>query len=401
MNTFKKYVSISLILMLLCGIFVSPVYAEPIELELTVKSAALIEAETGALLYAKNADEPLPPASLTKIMTLLVSMEAKDQGLVGWETKIVTSQKAWETGEGGLTSTMFLNINQQATFKELIQGIAIISANDACVAVAEHLYGSEAAFVQKMNQRAAELGLKNTHFVNTHGLHDPEQNMSAIDIARLAAYFVKTQPEAAAFQSVSEFTFNEIRQFNRNPLLGNFPGVDGIKTGYTPEAGWLLASTSLQQGMRLVAVVMGANSNESRREDSEALLSYGFREYELSVLHEAGAVVTSAPVSRGKEDELPLIANRQVAAVVPRGESAAGFTERLVLTEPLVAPVEAGQSVGTLELVDEAGQVVSEVELFAAESMERVGFFQSIFRAIGNFFSGLWQRGRNLTGDNS
>ena len=395
MNLIKKITVVMLMLMLLGIGLTPPVFAEPLDVELGANSAVLIEAETGKVLLANNADVPLPPASLTKIMTLLVAMEELKKGSVDWDTTVIASQRAWETGEGGLTSTMFLNINQSVTFRELIQGIAIVSANDACVAVAEHLYGSEAAFVQKMNQRAAELGLENTNFVNTHGLHDPNQYMSAMDVARLAAFFVRTQPEAAAFQSVPEFTFNEIRQFNRNPLLGNYPGLDGIKTGYTPESGWSLAATSVQQGMRLISVVMGADDNEMRREDSEVLLNYGFREFHLITRHEAGAVVTTVPVSRGRQKQLPLISDRAIAAALPRGETGDDLKERLVLSSPLEAPVEAGQEVGTLQLLDTDNQVVSETALFAAEPVERIGFFRSIFRSIGDFFSGLWQRGRN------
>ena len=328
-------------------------------------------------------------------MTLLIAMEEMDQGKIDWDTRLTASQKAWETGEGGLTSTMFLNIGQEVTFKELIQGIAIVSANDACVVVAEHLYGSEAAFVQKMNQRAQELGLENTHFMNSHGLHDPNHYMSAADIARLSAYFIKTQPEAAAFQSVPEYTFNEIRQFNNNPLLGYYPGVDGIKTGYTPEAGSCLSVTSLQDNTRLIAVVMGNSSNATRRQDSEALLDYGFREFELLTLYEAGEVVTSIPVSRGEKRELDVKVKEPVAVVVPHGQSAASFEEKISVAESVEAPVEAGQSLGKMQLLNADGEVVSEVELLAAGTVERLGFFKSLFRSIGDFFTGLWQRGRN------
>jgi len=372
-----------------------PAASAEMELELSAQAAVLTDAETGKILYAKNASEPLPPASLTKIMTLLVAMEEMKLGRVDWDTEITASQRAWEVSESGNTSTMFLNIGQTATFREMIQGIAIVSANDACVAVAEHLYGSEAAFVQQMNQRAAELGLENTNFVNTHGLHDPDQYMSALDIARLASFFIKTQPEAAVYQSEREFTFNEIRQFNRNPLLGSYPGTDGVKTGSTPQAGMCLAATSIQQGMRLISVVLNTPSLQARGEDSEVLLNYGFRNFELITFYEAGETVASVAVNRGQEKELALTAERPVAAIVPRDDDSYKIKEQLVLHETVEAPVEAGQSIGTLQLIDPSGEVVNEIELFAAESVERLGFFRSVFRSIGDFFSGLWDKARS------
>ncbi len=396
MHAIKKWTAAFLLLIILAGLPGLPAAAAPgVELELSARAAVLIEAETGAVLYAKNAAEPLPPASLTKIMTLLLAMEELKRGVVDWDTVITVSTRAWEASMGGEASTMFLNINQQVTLEELIKGIAIISAGDACVAVAEHLYGSEVAFVQKMNQRAAELGLANTNFVNSHGLHDPDQYMSALDVARLAAFFVQTQPEAAAFQSEREFTFNGIKQFNRNPLLGRYPGADGIKTGYTPQAGYNLASTSRQNGMRLVSVVMGTPGDEARALDSEVLLNYGFREFTLATLYEPGAVVASVPVNRGRKRTLDLVANRPVKAAVPRGESGDSIGRRLELPAAVSAPVQAGESVGMLYLVDPSGETLGGFELFAAEKVERLGLIPFVFRSIGDFFAGLWRRGRN------
>ena len=208
------------------------------------------------------------------------------------------------------------------------------------MAVAEHLYGSEAAFVQQMNRRAEELGLENTHFVNSHGLHDPDQYMSALDIARLAAYFIQTQPEAAAFQAEREFTFNDIRQFNRNPLLGYYPGADGVKTGSTPQAGYCLAATSKQQGMRLISVVLNTPGMRERGQDSEVLLNYGFRNYKLATLYYAGETVAHVAVSRGRQREVPLMARQPVVAVIPREDEDYNIEQVLLLEETIAAPVE-------------------------------------------------------------
>ncbi len=392
MNTLKNILAGMLIICFCTAVFNPAAVSAEEELELTAAAAVLIEAQTGMVLYEKNATEPMPPASLTKIMTLLVAMEELKKGRVDWDTPITASQKAWEVSDYGNTSTMFLNIGQQATFREMIKGIAIVSANDACVAVAEHLFGSEEAFVQQMNRRAKELGLENTHFVNSHGLHDPDQYMSALDIARLSAYFIQTQPEAAAYQAEREFTFNDIRQFNRNPLLGSYPGADGIKTGSTPQAGYCLAATSEQQGIRLISVVLNTPGMRERGLDSEVLLNYGFRNYKLLTLYDAGEPVAHAAVSRGREREVPLVARRPVAAVVPREDEHYNIEQVLLLDEPLAAPVEEGQSAGAIQLIDPEGNVIDEVELFVAQTVERLGFFRSILRSIGDFFAGLWNR---------
>jgi D-alanyl-D-alanine carboxypeptidase (penicillin-binding protein 5/6) len=357
-------------------------------LDLHTDAAVLIEAETGTLLYAgPDAEKPMPPASLTKIMTLLIAMEEMERGAVDWDTPITASQKAWETGG----STMFLNIGQQATFRDLIRGICIVSANDACVAIAEYLYGSEAAFVEQMNRRAKELGLENTHFVNSHGLHDDDHYMSPLDVARLAAYFIKTQPEAARFQSEREFTFNDIRQFNRNPLLGNFPGADGIKTGSTPEAGYCLAATSKQDGMRLISVVMNTPGNEERGEDSRVLLNYGFRNFQFVVLAEAGETVTTVPVTRGRRRELPATAKAPIRLVIPRHVNENRLEQVFSLPDSVKAPVEKGTPLGSVQVKLE-GETLAEMELLAGDSVEKLGFFASLWRSIGDSISNLWQK---------
>lgn len=378
-----------LILFLLLHLFALPAYAAPaVELELNASSAVLIDADNGTLLYEKYASVPQPPASLTKLMTLLLAMEDLKSGLVDWNTTVTVSERAWKTGG----SQMFLNIGQQVSFEDLLKGMAIISANDACIAVAEHLSGSVEAFVQRMNLRAAELGLEDSHFVNPHGLHDPDHYMSAVDVAHLAAYFIRTQPEAAAFQSEKEFTFNEIRQFNRNPLLGSYPGADGIKTGSTPEAGYCLAATSKQQGMRLISVALHSDSETQRQEDSETLLNYGFRNFELKVLYEKDDVVTGFPVKRGQKRDLPLVAGGPVQAVVPRGDSSYTIKEELDLPDKVAAPVKKGDIIGSLRLIGPGGELIAEVELMAQEDLKRLGFIPNLLRQTGDLIAGLWHR---------
>ncbi len=387
----KKKITCLLIMLLLLQAFALPAFATPapaVELDLNASSAVLIDAENGTLLYEKDARVPRPPASLTKLMTLLLAMEDLKSGLADWDTMVTVSEQAWRTGG----SQMFLNIGQQVSFKDLLKGIAIISANDACVAVAEHLSGSVAAFVQRMNLRAAELGLENSHFTNPHGMDDPEHYMSALDVARLAAYFICTQPDAAAFQSEKEFTFNEIRQFNRNPLLESYPGADGIKTGSTPGAGYCLASTSKQQGMRLISVVLNTASEEQRHEDSITLLNHGFRNFEMKTLYEKEEIITMMPVKRGQKREVGLIAGSPVQAVVPRDDSSYKINEELDLPDTVAAPVKEGESIGTLRLENPEGELIAEVELTAQESLQRLGFLPNLLRQAGDLIAGLWQR---------
>ena len=387
-----KYLQKYFIFLLLLGAIISastPVSApSPLELniELNAEAAVLIEARTGKVLYAKEAVKPLPPASLTKIMTMLLTMEDLEQGIINLDTKVTTSSKAWKTGG----STMFLNVGQQATVEDLLKGIAIVSANDACVAIAEHLSGSESVFVQRMNRRAAELGLENSHFMNSHGMHHADHYMSAQDIARLAAYLEETHPEAAVLHTEAEFTFNEIRQFNRNPLLGRFPGADGIKTGSTPEAGLCLAGSSTQDNMQLISVVMNCPSEETRLEDSEVLLNYGFRQYELAKIATEDDVLATAQVHKGKSRTVNLVAAKPVQAVIPRGE-ANRLKKEITITNPLEAPVEKGTRAGTL-VIKLNGEDLASVELVTEGEVGRLNCVASLWRSIGDWFIGLWNK---------
>ncbi len=391
MHALKKKANCFLIMLLLLQAFALPAIAAPdIELELNADSAVLIDAENGTLLFEKDARTPRPPASITKVMTLLLAMEDLKAGRVDWDTIVTVSERAWRTGPD--ESQMFLNIGQQVSFKDLLKGIDIVSANDACIAVAEHLSGSVELFVQRMNERAAELGLENSHFANPHGMDDPDHYMSALDISRLAAYLLRTQPEVIAFQSEKEFTFNEIRQFNLNPLLGNYPGADGIKTGSTPGAGYCIAGTSKQQNMRLIGVVLHSDSKKQRQEDIEALLNYGFRNYSLKTLHEEGEVVARLPVKRGQKREADLISAGPVRAVVPANDSSYRIKEEFDLPDALTAPVKEGEVIGTLLLKDKDGDVIAEIELMARENLKRLGFLPNLLRQAGDFFTGIWQR---------
>ncbi len=383
MNHLRRHIAYTLLLLLIIGLLPAPAFGQ-VPLELNAEAAVLMEAHTGTILYTKNADQPMPPASLTKIMTLLLTLEDIEQGLINFDTEVVASEKAWKTGG----STMFLNVGQQVTVEELLKGIAIVSANDACVAIAEHLYGSEAAFVQKMNQRAKELGLENTNFMNSHGMHHPDHYMSALDIARLSAHLEENHPEATALHMETEFTFNEIKQFNRNPLLNRFPGADGIKTGSTPEAGLCLAGSSTQEGMHLISVVLNCADDTTRLEDSEVLLNYGFRQYELAAVATEGEILATAPVVKGNLRTVSLMSGEPVLAVIPRGEGAR--LEKITnINKDLEAPVKKGTVAGSLDIMLKGEKLVS-VQLVTGEEINRLKLLPSLWRSVGDFFVRLW-----------
>ncbi len=388
-----KKTIICLLLMILGSMIFMPAGAHAqtsmlseVELPLEAENALLMEGHNEQVLYAKNAEEPVHPASITKVMTLLLAGEALEEGAISLDDTVATSLRAYEMQTG---SQMFLEHEQEVSVENLIKGIAIISANDACILLAEHIAGSEEMFVQKMNERAEELGLSNTHFTNSHGLHDSEQYMSPIDIAHLANYFIRTQPEISALQAEKEWTFNNIRQYNRNPLLGTFEGVDGIKTGYLPEAGWCLAASAERDGYRLIAVVMNSETETTRGVDAQVLLTHGYTNYDHFTYAFEGEEVSEAPVHRGTEETVPLLTTSNIDVVVPNNHEE-HIEKEVHPHNDIEGPIEEGTSLATMEIyyVDD---LLREIELIAGEDIERQGFFSYIFSSIGGFFSSIWQ----------
>ncbi len=355
------------------------------ELPVEAEHAILIEAETGRILYEKNTGEKAYPASLTKIMTLIVAMEALEEGLVDWEDEITVSENAWRTRG----SQMYLEHNQRITFRELIKGIAIISANDACVAVAEHIYGSENVFVNRMNQKASELGLENTNFVNTSGLHEEEHYTTAKDISIMALHLIQNYPEATSYQAETSFTFNDIKQYNRNPLLESFKGTDGVKTGRTGESGYSLAASTQRDGLRFISVVMKNESNEEREQDSKILLNHAFNNYGLYSIKEKGEILERVPVKQGVENTVPVKPKGELVVVLSGPEKDRVSTE-VTFNEELSAPVKEGEIVGEVK-VELDGEVLAQAELVTGDSVEELGFFASVWDSMKNFFIGLAQ----------
>lgn len=377
------------IAVLLLALFLWLVPAQAIfaqDLDVAGSAALLMEASTGQILYEKNADQPLPPASITKLMTLLVAFEALEKGLIEWDETVVASEAAWRMGG----SEMFLDVNQEVTVGELITGISVVSANDGCIALAEHLYGSEEAFVRVMNERAAELGLTQSSFRNSTGIPAPGHMMSARDIAVLARHLINTFPKILEIESQRELTFNDIRQFNRNPLLGRFPGADGLKTGWTDEAGYCLVGTAQQDGLRMISVVLGAANEEERFVSSRELLNYGFRNFRMVTVAGEQDVVGEVEVRDGREKSVKTVPKQEVRVLVPIGRE--DDLETVVRgEETLTAPLEAGTTAGTLE-VRLDNRVLAVEEVVTASEVQRAGFFARLFRAIARFLSGLLSR---------
>ncbi len=351
--------------------------------QLAAKSWFLMDADSGRVLVEHNADERLPPASLTKLMTAYLVERELDRGNITMDDMVRVSENAWRTGG----SKMFIEVDTQVSIRDLLYGIIIASGNDASVAVAEHLAGGEVPFADLMNQHATRLGLHNTSFANSTGLPHPEQYSSARDMALLSQYIINDYPEHYAIYAEKYFTFSDIRQPNRNRLLWRDPTVDGLKTGWTTEAGYGLVASAKRDDMRLISVVMGTSSEESRAQETQKLMSYGFRYFETVKLYDAGSVLNTPRVWGGESNQLSVGVDSDVMMTVPRARNQE-LTARLDIQGDLAAPIAAGQRVGTLA-VRLGEEVVGEQPLVALESVEEGGFVKKLVDQVRRFFSNL------------
>src|SRR5690554_6109381 len=310
-------------------------------------SYILIDANTGHVIMEENSDEALPPASLTKIMTAYIAEVEIDNGDMSLDDLVFISERAWST-QGSKT---FVDVNSRVRVEDLLRGIIIQSGNDASVAMAEHIAGSEEAFADLMNQHAQALGMTNSYFINSSGLdHGVETNlMSARDLATLSRVKILEHPTHYAMYSEREFTFNGISQANRNTLLFRDRTVDGIKTGWTTPAGYCLMASAERDGMRLISVVMGTASEEARVVETQKMLSYGFRFFETHQLYQAGDAVSSARVWSGKENSVELGISEDVLLTIPRGR-AGDLTATVEMDEVIRGGFEAGQVMGRVEV---------------------------------------------------
>ena len=362
----------------------SPQTMIPSPPQLAAKSWFLMDADSGEVLVEHNADERLPPASLTKLMTAYLVERELDRGNINMDDMVRVSENAWRTGG----SKMFIEVDTEVSIRDLLYGIVIASGNDASVAVAEHLAGGEQPFADLMNQHAQRLGLHNTSFANATGLPDPEQYSSARDMALLSQYIINDYPEHYAIYAERYFDYNDIRQPNRNRLLWRDATVDGLKTGWTTEAGYGLVASAKRDDMRLISVVMGTNSEEARAQETQKLFSYGFRYFETLNLYQAGSVLETPRIWGGAENQVRVGVDSDVRMTVPRGRSDE-LTARLNLRGDITAPVAAGDPLGTLE-VKLGDEVLGERPLVALENVEQGGIFKRVFDMVRQFISGLF-----------
>jgi D-alanyl-D-alanine carboxypeptidase (penicillin-binding protein 5/6) len=345
-------------------------------IDTSAKQAIMIDYDTGAVLYAKNADERMAPSSMSKMMTLYILFQHLRDGRIKMDDTLAVSEKAWRTGG----SKMFVMVGSRVRVEELIQGIAVQSGNDACVVVAEGLAGSEEAFAREMNKTAQALGLKGSHFVDASGLPDPEQYMTARDLATLARHLIHDFPQYYHYFSEIDFTYNGIKQGNRNPLLYKKLNVDGIKTGHTEVGGYGMTSSALRDGRRLILVLNGMSSVNERSRESEKLLDWGYREWGNYALFKAGDKVDDAQVWLGAQPTVPLVVDRNLIVTLPR-QSREKMKVTASYDAPVPAPVAKGAPIG--KVVVEAPDVPNmELPLKAADAVQRLGFMGRIGAAF-------------------
>ena len=354
--------------------------------------AILIEAESGTVLFEKGADDLIPPASLSKLMTQEVVFNEIKQDRLKPTTEFRVSTNAWRRGGApSHTSSMFIPINSKVAVDDLLHGAIIQSANDACIALAEGISGNESAFAELMTKRARELGLTKSTFGNSTGLPDPRQLMTARELAKLARHIVETYPAYYKYYSEREFTWNKIRQFNRNPLLAMNIGGDGLKTGFIKEAGYGLVGSAVQNGLRLIVVVTGLRSEKERADEAKKMLEWGFHNFQSGLLFADGQEIAQAKVYGGAKGHVPLTAGKEVRLMVPRG-SRDKIIARVVYSGPVPAPVQQGQKIGTLK-VWRGESVVLEVPLRAAESVDAGSMPRRAFDAATELVLGLFRAG--------
>ncbi len=348
----------------------------PEEIKVKAKSAVLMDSITGDVLLAHHARRQIPPASFVKLLTLYVILDALKHQKIQLADAVHVSKKAWKTGG----SKMFIEVNTKVSVEELLKGIAVVSGNDACVAMAEHLYGDVETFTRVMNRYAQQLGMKDSYFVNPHGLPAKGQLTTAYDMALLARHYVNEFPHALDYHKLQTYTYNGIEQRNRNGLLKRDARVDGLKTGWVVESGYNLVATANRQNHRLIAVVMGAQTPSIRERETFKVLSYGYQHYTLIDLFEAGQVLTELPVWKGMQDRLPIVAAQTTAMLIPRE-----YTDRVnrvqVLPETVVAPVEKDQVLGKFLITIGTNQLRS-IPLQASIGIEKAGVFKSLLHHL-------------------
>lgn len=362
------------------------------DLGLNAKSAILMEESTGNILYESNPDERLPIASVTKVMTMLLIMEAVDSGKISLDDMVTVSENAMSYGG----STMFLETGEQLTVNDMLKGIAVASANDGCVAMAEHLAGSESAFVDMMNEKAKELGMENTHFMNTNGLDEDDHYSSARDVAIMSRELMKHET-IFNYTSIWMDTLRggKFQLANTNKLIRFYDGANGLKTGSTSKALCCLSAAAKRNDMQLIAVVLGAPTSAERFASAKSLLDYGFANYEVNTQITAGDEVQKIAVEKGVDKEVGVVAGDSCSTLVKKGQED-NITKEIKIDETITAPIEAGQKIGTMT-ISRDGEVIADIDLNASSAVEKKG----IGLIIKDFFTTIFFGSNNDTEENS
>ena len=361
------------------------------DLGLNAKSAILMEDSTGKVLYESNPDERVPIASVTKVMTMLLIMEAVDSGKITLDDMVTVSENAMSYGG----STMFLEAGEQLTVNDMMKGIAVASANDGCVAMAEHLAGSESAFVDMMNAKAQELGMENTHFMNTNGLDEDDHYSSARDVAIMSRELIKHKI-IFNYTSIWMDTLRggKFQLANTNKLIRFYEGANGLKTGSTSKALCCLSATAKRNDMQLIAVVLGAPTSAERFSSAKSLLDYGFANYAVNTQVTAGDEIDRVHVEKGVDNEVSVVAADTYSTLVKKGQDD-NVTKEIILDEQITAPLEAGEKLGTMK-ISRDGETLAEIDLNAANEVEKKG----IGLIVKDFFRMIFYGDSTMTAEN-
>ncbi len=361
--------------------FIVPSPASADNVDVKADSYVLMDADSGKLLLARNENKRLAPASMTKLMTMILAVEALEEGRVELKDKVITSENAWKMGG----SQIYLEPGEEMTYEEMLIAIAVGSANDACVAVAEHLEGTHQNFVDNMNKKAKLMGLKNTHFINSHGLSEKEHYTSAYDMAVIARYAL-AHPKILEYCSIKEYNLREgeFKLFNTNKLLWWYQGADGFKTGFTNEAKHCLTSTAKRDGLRLISVVMASPENHGNFRDSMQLLNYGFAKYSFKSFYSEGNVCGIVNVGKGIQDSVEAAASEDIGMIVLKGKEN-NITYQTDLLSYIDAPVNEGQKLGEILVYDD-GDLQKKVDLTAASDVPRSGLIREILKMLAEMY---------------
>lgn len=380
-----------IVTLLICVSLLLPLNAVKADTDLApnAKSAVLIEASTGKIIYEKNSHEKLAPASMTKMMSMLLIIENIENGVIGWDDMVTASENASKMGG----SQILLETGEQMSVSDLFKGVAVASGNDAVVALAEAIAGTEEEFVSMMNERAKQLGLTDTVFKNPHGLDDANHYSSAYDMMLIAKELSKHE-KVFEYTSIYEDylrkgTSKELWLVNTNKLTRFYPGVDGLKTGFTETAGYCLTATAKKNGMRLIAVVMGEADSKVRNAEVTSMLDYGFAQYKVNELINTETIITKTEIEKGKLKEVELVPIQNVTVVTRKTEKIGNITYDLHL-DAVKAPIQRGEKVGTLDVL-ENGNIIQQIDVTVKEDVKKANFLDLYLRYFGDMLGGAIQ----------